>query len=112
MDSKYRIDIQGLRAISVLLVIFYHTNLIFKGGFIGVDVFFVISGYVIMTSLLNEYQSRSSISIKNFISRRIKRLLPASTIVVIFTLIASVFIFSPFSEQGQIAKTSISSQYW
>ena len=112
MDSKYRIDIQGLRAISVLLVIFYHTNLIFKGGFIGVDVFFVISGYVIMTSLLNEYQSRSSISIKNFISRRIKRLLPASTIVVIFTLIASVFIFSPFSEQGQIAKTSISSAFF
>ena len=112
MDSKYRGDIQGLRGISVLLVVFYHTNLLFKGGFIGVDVFFVISGYVIMSSLLNEYQNHNAISLKNFVSRRINRLLPASTIVVIFTLLASIFIFSPFSEQGQIAKTSISSTFF
>ena len=78
----------------------------------GVDVFFVISGYVIMASLLREYQSNSSISLLNFISRRINRLLPASTVVVIFTLIASVFIFSPFSEQGQIARTSLSSTFF
>ena len=78
----------------------------------GVDVFFVISGYVIMASLLNEYQSHSSISLKHFISRRINRLLPASTTVVIFTLLASIFIFSPFSEQGQIARTSISSTFF
>ncbi len=78
----------------------------------GVDVFFVISGYVIMASLLREYQNHSSISLINFISRRINRLLPASTIIVIFTLIASVFIFSPFSEQGQIARTSLSSTFF
>ena len=112
MDSKYRGDIQGLRGISVLLVVFYHTNLLFKGGFIGVDVFFVISGYVIMSSLLNEYQNHNAISLKNFVSRRINRLLPASTIVVVFTLLASIFIFSPFSEQGQIAGTSISSTFF
>lgn len=112
MEAKYRGDIQGLRGISVLLVVFYHTNLLFKGGFIGVDIFFVISGYVIMSSLLNEYQNHTAISLKNFVSRRINRLLPASTIVVIFTLIASIFIFSPFSEQGQIARTSISSSFF
>jgi len=96
----------------VLLVVLYHTNSLFPGGFVGVDVFFVISGYVIMTSLLREYQNNSSISLKDFISRRINRLLPASTAVVIFTLIASVFIFSPFSEQGQVARTSLSSTFF
>ena len=112
MGATYRNDIQGLRGISVLLVVLYHTDLIFKGGFIGVDVFFVISGYVIMSSLLNEYQKHSSISLKKFISRRVIRLLPASSIVVIFTLITSIFIFSPFSEQGQVARTSISSTFF
>ena len=112
MSQTFREDIQGLRGISVLLVVLYHTNTLFPGGFVGVDVFFVISGYVIMASLLREYQSNSSISLLNFISRRINRLLPASTVVVIFTLIASVFIFSPFSEQGQIARTSLSSTFF
>ena len=112
MGQDYRSDIQGLRGISVLLVVFYHTNLLFGGGFIGVDVFFVISGYVIMTSLLNEYKDKNSISLKNFVSRRINRLLPASTVVVIFTLFASIFVFSPFSEQGQIARTSLSSTFF
>ena len=112
MSQTFRGDIQGLRGISVLLVVLYHTNTLFPGGFVGVDVFFVISGYVIMASLLREYQSTSSISLLNFISRRINRLLPASTVVVIFTLIASVFVFSPFSEQGQIARTSLSSTFF
>jgi peptidoglycan/LPS O-acetylase OafA/YrhL len=112
MNQTFRKDIQGLRGISVLLVVLYHTNTLFPGGFVGVDVFFVISGYVIMASLLREYQNNSSISLINFISRRINRLLPASTVVVIFTLIASVFIFSPFSEQGQIARTSLSSTFF
>ncbi len=112
MGREYRSDIQGLRGISVLLVVFYHTNLLFGGGFIGVDVFFVISGYVIMTSLLDEYQDRNSISLKNFVSRRVNRLLPASTVVVVFTLFVSIFVFSPFSEQGQIARTSLSSTFF
>ena len=112
MNQTFRKDIQGLRGISVLLVVLYHTNTLFTGGFVGVDVFFVISGYVIMTSLLREYQNNSSISLTDFISRRINRLLPASTAVVIFTLIASVFIFSPFSEQAQIARTSLSSTFF
>jgi len=112
LDPKYRTDIQGLRGLSVLLVVFYHTNLLFKGGFIGVDVFFVISGYVIMSSLLTEYQNHSSISLTKFVSRRINRLLPASTVVVVITLILSVFVFSPFSEQQQVARTSISSTFF
>lgn len=112
MSSTYRADIQGLRAVAVLLVVFYHSHLIFDGGFIGVDVFFVISGYVITKSLINEINSTNRVSLTNFISRRIKRLLPASTVLVLFTLLGSVFIFSPYSEQTQIAYTSLSSTFF
>lgn len=96
----------------MLLVVFYHSNLIFHGGFIGVDVFFVISGYVIMKSLLAEYASSSTISLRNFVTRRVRRLLPASSAVIIFTLIGSLFIFSPFSEHKQIGLTSLSSTFF
>jgi peptidoglycan/LPS O-acetylase OafA/YrhL len=112
MTTARRNDIQGLRAIAVLLVVFYHSNLIFNGGFIGVDVFFVISGYVIMKSLLAEYANTSTISMRNFMARRVRRLLPASSAVVIFTLIGSLFIFSPFSEHKQIGLTSLTSTFF
>ena len=112
MTTARRNDIQGLRAIAVLLVVFYHSNLIFHGGFIGVDVFFVISGYVIMKSLLAEFANTSTISMRNFMARRVRRLLPASSAVVIFTLIGSLFIFSPFSEHKQIGLTSLSSTFF
>ena len=112
MTTTRRNDIQGLRAIAVLLVVFYHSNLIFHGGFIGVDVFFVISGYVIMKSLLAEFANTSTISMRNFMARRVRRLLPASSAVVIFTLIGSLFIFSPFSEHKQIGLTSLSSTFF
>ena len=112
MTTTRRNDIQGLRAIAVLLVVFYHSNLIFHGGFIGVDVFFIISGYVIMKSLLAEYAKTSTISVRKFMARRVRRLLPASSAVVIFTLIGSLFIFSPFSEHKQISLTSLSSTFF
>lgn len=112
MKSGYRNEIQGLRAIAVLLVVFYHSNLIFNGGFIGVDVFFVISGYVIMKSLLSEYEHTNAISVRNFVARRIRRLIPASSAMVLFTLIGSLFVLSPFSEQSQIALTSLSSSFF
>ena len=112
MQNMRRNDIQGLRAIAVLLVVFYHSNLIFHGGFIGVDIFFVISGYVIMKSLLSEYKSTSTISVRNFMARRVRRLLPASSAVVVFTLICSLIVFSPFSEHKQIALTSLSSTFF
>ena len=112
MIPEHRSDIQGLRGIAVLLVVLYHSETVFPGGFIGVDVFFVISGYVIMKSLLVEFKASSTISWRKFLARRINRLLPASSIVVAFTLIISIFVFSPFSEQAQIAKTSLSSTFF
>jgi peptidoglycan/LPS O-acetylase OafA/YrhL len=85
---KYRSDIDGLRAIAVLVVIAFHSGItLFAGGFIGVDVFFVISGYLITTLLAQEMQDQR-FSFANFYKRRVARLLPALaiTLFVVFWL--------------------------
>lgn len=86
-------DIQGLRAIAVLAVIFFH---IFPsqvtGGFVGVDVFFVISGYLITGLLYREAQASGKINILNFYTRRIRRLLPAALLVIMTVLCGITFI--------------------
>jgi peptidoglycan/LPS O-acetylase OafA/YrhL len=75
--------------LAVGLVVWYHAKLPgFHGGFIGVDVFFVISGFVITGVLLQEHQKRGSISIAGFYGRRIRRILPAATVVLVLTLFA------------------------
>lgn len=74
---KYRSEIDGLRAVAVLPVIFFHANFdFFSGGFIGVDVFFVISGYLITTIILTEKEA-GKFTITNFYERRARRILPA-----------------------------------
>lgn len=110
--SNRQLEVQGLRGISILFVVFYHAHQLFAGGFIGVDVFFVISGYVITKSLLQEFEITGNVSGRNFVSRRIKRLLPASALATVFILVGSVFLFSPFGQQSQIALTSISSTFF
>lgn len=79
-----RLEIQGLRALAVVAVLIFHiwpSSL--SGGYIGVDVFFVISGYLITALLLRELQSTGTISLTNFYARRIRRLLPAATLVIV-----------------------------
>jgi hypothetical protein len=67
LNFKYRKDIQGLRGFSVLLVLLYHLNIpFFTGGFIGVDIFFVISGYVITGTLIKEYRKFGRIDLTDF----------------------------------------------
>lgn len=86
----YRADIQGLRALAVILVIAWHAGITqVKGGFVGVDVFFVISGYVI-TSLLRR-QPHQSVwrNLRAFYARRIRRIVPAATVVLIVTVVAA-----------------------
>jgi len=73
---RYRADIQGLRAIAVLAVIANHMAGWPPGSFVGVDVFFVISGYLITGILLREFERRQTISFTGFYARRIKRILP------------------------------------
>jgi len=92
MKLLYRPEIDGLRAIAISAVILYHAQITilghipFKGGFIGVDIFFVISGYLITSIILKELVTTGSFSFKYFYERRIIRILP----VLVLTILASL----------------------
>ena len=88
-------SIQGLRALAVLLVIAYHYGLPVKNGFIGVDVFFVISGFVITQSLLRNNTGSKLQDLGNFYIKRIARLFPAFFVVFLFTMAAIFLVYSP-----------------
>ncbi|HEX2912573.1 MAG TPA: acyltransferase family protein [Chloroflexia bacterium] len=93
--QPYIPGLDGLRAIAVIAVLLYHADLAwFQGGFLGVEVFFVISGYLITTLLLKEWREQKTIDLKKFWFRRARRLLPALFAVLIATLVFSV-IFLP-----------------
>jgi len=95
MNFKYRPDIDGLRAIAVLLVIFYHSGFNYiSGGFIGVDVFFVISGYLI-TSIIYKDIKFNKFQLKNFYIKRVKRILPSFYVVIFTTLFFGYFLLLP-----------------
>ncbi|MED5419167.1 MAG: acyltransferase, partial [Verrucomicrobiota bacterium] len=88
----YRSEIDGLRAVAVLAVVFYHLGPTFlPGGFVGVDVFFVISGFLITSIILRESADRT-FTLKNFWMRRIRRLFPALAVVLLATLAAGSLI--------------------
>lgn len=97
----YRPEVNGLRGIAVLGAVFYHAEIIlgnfriFPGGFLGVDVFIVISGYLMTAIISKEYKATNTFSFKNYYKRRIRRLLPALLVVIFFTSIASYFILLP-----------------
>ena len=92
MKINYRPEIDGLRAIAVVAVILYHTQITilghqpFKGGFIGVDIFFVISGYLITSIIIKELITTGTFSYKHFYERRIRRILPALLLVMVVSL--------------------------
>jgi peptidoglycan/LPS O-acetylase OafA/YrhL len=93
--GAHRLDIDGLRALAVLLVILFHTGVgTFSGGFIGVDIFFVISGYLI-TGIIVRDLSRGSFSLGKFYERRVRRILPALLAVLLVSSIACYFLFLP-----------------
>ena len=102
-----RSDIQGLRGIAILLVMLYHSGVAVPNGYMGVDVFFVISGYVITASILRELENTGRVSLVDFFFRRAKRLLPALGIVIVSVLIASSLLQSPFFDQEVTAKTAV-----
>src|SRR6202453_894712 len=88
--AEFRPDIQAVRALAVVLVVLYHADIPgVHGGFLGVDVFFVVSGFVITNVLLRERASSGRISIPGFYARRIRRILPAATVVLILTVFAT-----------------------
>lgn len=88
--SGARWDIQGLRAFAVLAVVANHLTEWPRGGFVGVDVFFVISGFLITGHLVREYDSTGAISAREFYRKRAKRILPASVVVIIATVVVSM----------------------
>ena len=91
----YRPEIDGLRALAILPVVLFHLHVAgFAGGYVGVDVFFVISGYLI-TSLIQQELDRGEFSFVRFWERRARRILPALTVVVLFSLAAGWFILTP-----------------
>ncbi len=112
LKSYHRPDIQGLRGVAVLLVVIYHTGIAFPGGFIGVDIFFVISGFVITQVLMREFEETGTIRLRNFYARRARRLIPALSLIIVFTLLVSLVAMSPFGEQQQIIKTAVASVFF
>lgn len=92
---KYRADISGLRALAVLPVVFFHFNEAWlPGGFVGVDIFFVISGYLITSILVSDLEA-GRFSLLRFYDRRVRRIVPAFAAVALVTALISVFILPP-----------------
>lgn len=105
VSGNYRPDIDGMRALAVLPVFIYHMELgILPGGFVGVDIFFVISGYLISGILLRSNEG-GSFQFKEFYAKRAKRILPAFYVTVVLTLLAAALIMPPrfFAEAGESA---------
>ncbi|MBC2014478.1 acetyltransferase [Listeria welshimeri] len=94
-SRKYVPSIDGLRALAVIAVIAYHLNFSWaKGGFIGVDIFFVLSGYLITNILLTQWEKNQTLQLKQFWLRRFRRLIPAAYVMIVVVVIFSVLFHS------------------
>ena len=105
-------DIEGLRAVAVVLVVLFHASIGgVPGGFVGVDVFFVISGFLITGLLLRERTASGTISLSSFYARRARRLLPAAALVLVVTLVASIILLPPLLIPGVATDTAAAALY-
>jgi peptidoglycan/LPS O-acetylase OafA/YrhL len=100
-----RADVQGLRGIAVLLVVAYHAGNLVPHGFLGVDMFFAISGFVITASLVGEFVSTGRLDLRAFYARRVRRLLPALALMVAFVSLGGV-LAAPFDAQPLTSATA------
>lgn len=82
----YRREVDGLRAIAVLSIVLYHAGIAPRAGFVGVDIFFVISGYLITALLLREHISTGRIDLLAFYGRRVQRIFPAALVIILAVL--------------------------
>jgi peptidoglycan/LPS O-acetylase OafA/YrhL len=109
---KYRADIDGLRAVAVIAVVLYHAfPKLVPGGFVGVDTFFVISGYLITGIIIGGLDGPKGFSFADFYVRRVRRIFPALIVVLAVTLAVGVTIFLP-SELTSLAKNAIASAFF
>jgi len=116
-DKKFRPDIEGLRAVAVLAVVLFHAHVPgVDGGFVGVDVFFVISGFLITGLLWREVSSTGTVSLRGFYGARARRLLPASAVVGIFIMVSAAVLLPPLQSRNVIidgiASALYVSNYW
>jgi peptidoglycan/LPS O-acetylase OafA/YrhL len=99
--SRFRPDIEGLRAVAVLAVVLFHAEVPgFSGGFVGVDVFFVISGFLITGLLWREVESSGTVRLGRFYGARARRLLPAGVLVLITTAVAAARLLPPLQARS------------
>ena len=110
--APFRPDIQGLRAVAVLSVVLYHAGLPWlSGGFVGVDVFFVISGFLITGGILKEISDTGDVSLTQFYLRRVARILPAATVAILAT-VAATWLLLPVTRWGSVAKDAAASSLY
>lgn len=103
----FRTDIEGLRALAIVMVVAAHAGVPWlKGGFIGVDMFFVLSGFLITGLLVHEHQRSRRIDLADFYARRFRRLLPGLVLMILVTMLAAVLLLSPGEQKRQIASAS------
>ncbi|MEP4147253.1 MAG: acyltransferase family protein [Halioglobus sp.] len=109
--NNYRPDIDGLRAFSIIAVVVYHAfPTLLPGGFVGVDVFFVISGYLI-TGIILQSQAKAQFSAAEFYRRRIQRIIPALLLVLLFCLVAGWWVLLPYEYAMLGQQTAASSVF-
>jgi peptidoglycan/LPS O-acetylase OafA/YrhL len=109
---KYRPDIEGLRAIAIVLVVAAHAGIPgFSGGFVGVDIFFVLSGFLITGLLTRELESTGTIAFSMFYARRFRRLLPALLLMLTVASLAGTLLLAP-NEQRSQAMSAASAAFW
>jgi peptidoglycan/LPS O-acetylase OafA/YrhL len=110
--AAFRPDIEGLRGVAVLLVVLYHVGIPWvPGGYVGVDVFFVLSGYLISGLVIREVESTGRLNVAAFYGRRARRLLPASVLVVLTTLLAGWLLYSPTELETLASSSAAASAY-
>ncbi len=108
LRTAFRRDIEGLRALAILLVVAYHSGIPgTPGGYVGVDVFFVLSGYLITGLLVAEVEATGKLDLARFYARRVRRLLPALTVVLVATIALGIAVYSPAEQRG-FATTAVS----
>ncbi|MHA7276809.1 acyltransferase family protein [Arthrobacter sp. Hz1] len=111
-SAPFRPDIQGLRAVAVGAVVLYHAGLAaVPGGYVGVDIFFVISGFLITGQLISMIKARGRIPFGEFYAKRIRRIIPASFVVLALTTVASVLFLPPSTRPGALQDAIASALY-
>jgi peptidoglycan/LPS O-acetylase OafA/YrhL len=105
--GRHRDDIQGIRALAVLMVVAYHAGLPVPGGFTGPDVFFVVSGFVVTGMLLRERLATGRIAVVRFYLKRARRLAPALAVVALATLAMAVVVYSPIGADQEVTGRAV-----